>query len=49
MKMAVMFTGYISFIPNIELTPAMAMVPAANICLLIKNMLMFKVDYGSII
>lgn len=49
MTMAVMFTGYISFIPNIELTPAMAMVPAANICLLIKNMLMFKVDYGSII
>ena len=43
-----MFVGYIGFIPNLELTRAMAMMPVANICLLIKNMLVFKVDYGLI-
>ena len=48
LMMVVMFVGYIGFIPNLELTQAMAMLPVANICLLIKNMLVFKVDYGMI-
>ena len=48
LMLVVMFTGYIGFIPNIELTQTMAMVPVANICLLIKNMLAFKIDYGVI-
>lgn len=45
LMLAVMFAGYIGFIPNIELTQRVAMIPVANICLLIKNMLLFKIDY----
>ena len=45
LMLVVLFTGYIGFIPNIELTRTMAMVPVANICLLIKNILVFKIDY----
>lgn len=45
LMLVVMFVGYIGFIPNIELTQTMAMIPIANICLLIKNMLVFKIDY----
>lgn len=48
LMLVVMFVGYIGFIPNLELTQAMAMLPVANICLLIKNMLVFKVNYGII-
>lgn len=45
LMLVIMLTGYIGFIPNIELTQTMAMIPVANICLLIKNMLVFKIDY----
>ena len=48
LMLVVMFVGYVGFIPNIELTQSMAMVPVANICLLVKNMLLFKVDYAVI-
>ncbi|MBD5517758.1 MAG: CPBP family intramembrane metalloprotease [Lachnospiraceae bacterium] len=48
LMLVVMFVGYVGFIPNIELTQTMAMVPVANICLLVKNMLLFKVDYAAI-
>lgn len=48
LMLVVMFIGYIGFIPNLELTHSMAMMPVANICMLIKNMLSFKVDYGAI-
>lgn len=48
LMLVVMFTGYIGFIPNVELTQVMAMVPVANICLLIKNLLAFKTDYTAI-
>ncbi|MCM1264005.1 MAG: ABC transporter permease [Butyrivibrio sp.] len=48
LMLVVMFIGYIGFIPNIELNQTMAMVPVANICLLIKNLLVFKVDYAAI-
>ncbi|MCH5256038.1 MAG: CPBP family intramembrane metalloprotease [Lachnospiraceae bacterium] len=48
LTLVVMFTGYIGFIPNIELTQTMAMIPVANICLLIKNILIFKIDYAII-
>lgn len=44
--LVVMLTGYIGFIPNIELTQTMAVVPVANICLLIKNLLLFQLDQG---
>ncbi|MBQ7200681.1 MAG: CPBP family intramembrane metalloprotease [Eubacterium sp.] len=39
---AVMLTGYLGFIPNIELDTTMSMIPVANVCLLIKNLLLFK-------
>ncbi|MBD5484670.1 MAG: CPBP family intramembrane metalloprotease [Lachnospiraceae bacterium] len=48
LMLIVMFVGYIGFIPNIELTQTIAMIPVANICLLIKNMMAFKIDYGAI-
>lgn len=48
LMLVVMFIGYIGFIPNLELTQSMAMMPVANICLLIKNMMAFKVDYAAI-
>ncbi len=40
----VMLTGYIGFIPNLEFDKTMAMIPVANVCLLIKNLLLFKVN-----
>ena len=46
LMLVVMLTGYIGFIPNIELTHTMALVPVANICLMIKNLLLFKVEYN---
>lgn len=48
LMLVVMFVGYIGFIPNVGLTQTVAMIPVANICLLIKNMLLFKVEYASI-
>ena len=48
LMLVVMFVGYVGFIPNLELTRTMAMVPVANICLLIKNIMVFKIDYGAI-
>ena len=48
LMLVIMLTGYIGFIPNVELTPTMAMAPVANICLLIKNMLVFKIDYMTV-
>lgn len=48
LMLVIMITGYIGFIPNLELNRTMAMIPVANICLLIKNMLVFKVDYTAI-
>ena len=45
LTLIVMLVGYIGFVPNIELTQTMAMIPVANICLLIKNILAFKIDY----
>ena len=40
----VILTGYIGFIPNIEFDRTMAMIPIANVCLLVKNLLLFKVN-----
>lgn len=48
LMLVVLFTGYIAFIPNIELTRTMAVVPVANISLLLKNLMAFKYDYAII-
>lgn len=44
LTLIVMLTGYIGFIPNIELDMKTALIPVANICLLMKNLLIFKYD-----
>ena len=49
LTLVVMLTGYIGFIPNIELTRNMALVPVANICLMIKELLLFKAEMHSVI
>ena len=49
LTLVVMLTGYIGFIPNIELTRQMALVPVANICLLIKELLLFKAEMGTVV
>ncbi len=43
--LVVVLTGYIGFIPNIELTSKTALIPVANICLLMKTLLVFKYDF----
>ncbi len=46
--LVVMFIGFIGFIPNVELNAQMAVIPVANICLLIKNIMLFKINYSII-
>lgn len=45
----IMLTGYISFIPNVELTPLMAAIPVVNICLLISKLLVFEYSLSIIL
>lgn len=45
LTLVVMFTGYIGFIPNVELDMKTALIPVANICLLMKSLLVFKYDF----
>lgn len=48
LTIVVILASYISFVPNIELNMKTAFIPVANICLLIKNLLIFKYDFGVI-
>ncbi|MBQ9984303.1 MAG: CPBP family intramembrane metalloprotease [Lachnospiraceae bacterium] len=48
-SLVVMLTGYVGIIPTIELTSTTALVPVVNICLLIKNLLVFKYDFTLIV
>lgn len=48
LTLVVMFASFIGFIPNVTLTPNMALVPVANICLLIRDLLAFKINIGII-
>ncbi len=43
--LVVMLTSYIGFIPNVELDVVTAFIPVANICLLLKALLVFKYDF----
>lgn len=47
-SLVVMLASFISFIPNIELTKTMALVPVANLCLLLRDLLVFKFNYINI-
>lgn len=42
LMLVVMFASFVAFIPNIEMDVQMALIPVANICLLIKDLLIFK-------
>lgn len=48
LTLIVMLASYIGFIPTIELDTKTALIPVANICLLIKNLLIFKYDFALI-
>lgn len=46
--LVVMLISYIGFIPNVELSATTALIPVANICLLLKALLVFKYDFSMI-
>lgn len=48
LMLIVMFASFVSFLPNVKLTNNMALIPVANICLLIRDLLAFKIDMGII-
>jgi sodium transport system permease protein len=49
LMLVVMFASFIGLVPNVELNAKLALVPVANICLLIKNMLAFKYSLTTIL
>lgn len=46
--LVVMLTGYIGFIPGVELNATYAMIPIANIVLLIKTIFTFQYSFGNL-
>lgn len=48
LTLVVMFASFVGFIPNVELTRNMALVPVVNICLLLRDLLLFKFNIGLI-
>ena len=48
-SLVVMLTGYVGIVPTIELDRVTALIPVANVCLLIKNLLVFKYDFTLIV
>ncbi len=48
LTLIVIMTGYLGFIPNLKLTKGLAMVPVANVVLVIKELLLFKINYEMI-
>ena len=48
LMLLVMFASFIGFMPNVTLTRNMALVPVANICLLIRDLLAFKFSFSAI-
>ena len=49
LTLVVLLTAYIGFIPNVELTEVTALVPVVNICLLMKDLLVFKYNFNLIL
>lgn len=47
--LVVMMASFISFIPNVELTKTMSLVPVANLCLLLRDLLVFKFNYINVL
>lgn len=48
LTLVIMFASFVEFLPNVVLTGRMALMPVANICLLIRDILAFKFDIGVI-
>ena len=48
LMLVIMFASFVGFIPNVELNSNMALVPVVNICLLVKDILVFKFNTGII-
>lgn len=48
LMLVVMFASFVGFIPNVELNSNMALVPVVNICLLVRDILVFKFNTGII-
>ncbi|MGN0435362.1 MAG: ABC transporter permease subunit/CPBP intramembrane protease [Wujia sp.] len=48
LTLVVLFATFVGFLPNIQLNQKMALMPVANICLLIKDLLAFKYNIGII-
>lgn len=48
LMLVVMFASFIGMMPNVELTRNMALLPVANICLLIRDLLSFKFSFHMI-
>lgn len=48
LMIVIVLIAYIGFIPNIELTEFTAFIPVANICLLMKSLLIFKYNFSLI-
>ena len=44
LTLVVMFASMVSIVPNVKLNAKMAMVPVVNICLLIRELMVFKFD-----
>ncbi len=44
LMLVIMFASFVGFIPNVTLTGGVALIPVANIALMIKNILLFKID-----
>ncbi len=44
MMITVMFLSFLSFLPNVSLNSGVALVPVANVCLLVRELLTFKYD-----
>lgn len=45
----VLLVGYVGFIPNVKLTTTMSLIPVVNVVLLLKNLLAFKYEIGTIL
>ncbi len=48
-SLVVMLASYVGIIPTIELNKTLSLVPVVNICLMVKNLLVFKYDFTLIL
>ncbi len=48
LTLVVMFASMVSMIPNVNLSSNIALMPVANVCLLIRDLLAFKFEFGAI-